>query len=298
LHSLKITEADLKENENRPRGMIASQLMIYSTPSTKRSGGIAERCNQFLQLFEIANNMFKSLSDNALLKAWEFTIASYSDTKYEFSRWNFYASLGMQTNEPGGIGQCIHQIIQQKLDQANRKVQDIQYEYEMVYTQVKTLEARMRSTSTEKELQWLKIDYQSRINEFHFLEEQRGEAQNQASALVNLYETLYKLYVDLFKDYFQEIYDADMQEVTTGPFDDSPAGFRLLYKHGRSNSSQWTLIKNQHDFIDALISFFVATEHQIRHDLDEKKNDQPCQNKGVYGECISSDGGSSPRSHD
>ena len=62
-----------------------------------------------------------------------------------------------------------------------------------------------------------------------------------------------------------------MQEVTTGPFDDSPAGFRLLYKHGRSNTSQWTLIKNQYDFIDSLVSFFVATEPQILHDLDRKE---------------------------
>jgi hypothetical protein len=123
----------------------------------------------------------------------------------------------------------------------------------------------MRNASTEKELQWLRIDYQSRLNEFYFLEERRNEAQNQASALVNLYDTLYTLYIDLFKNYFQEVYDADMQEVIAGPFDDSPAGFRLLYKHGRSHTSQWTHIKNQYEFIDALASFFVATEPQIAH---------------------------------
>lgn len=177
----------------------------------------------------------------------------------------------MQTNEPHGIGQCIYQIVQHKLDQANTKVQEIQYEYEMVYTQVKTLEMRMRQASTEKEVQWLKMDYQSRMNEFYFLEEQRNNAQHEASALVNLFDILYKLYVDLFKDYFQEVYDADMQEVTIGPFDDSPAGFRLLYKHGRSNTSQWTHIQNQYDFIDALVSFFVATEPQIAHALEGKK---------------------------
>lgn len=270
LQSLGISEKQVKEYENRPRGMVQTQLIMHAGAS-KNTGGIGDRCENFLSLFEMAKSVFKSLADNALLKAWEFTLASFSDTKYEFARWNLYASLGLQTNEPGGIGQCIHQIIQQKLDQANRKAQEIQYEYEMVYTQVKTLEARMRHTSTEKELQWLKIEYQSRMNEFYFLEEQRNEAQNQAAALVNLYDALYKLYIDLFKDYFQEVYDADMQEVTTGPFDDSPAGFRLLYKHGRSNTSQWTRIKNQHEFIDALASFFVATEPQIGHALDGKK---------------------------
>lgn len=270
LQLLGITEKQVKEYENRPRGMVQTQLIMHM-PSSKNSEGIGDRCANFLQFFEIAKNVFKSLADNALLKAWEFTLASFSDTKYEFSRWNLYGSLGLQSNEPGGIGQCIHQIIQQKLDVANRKVQEIQYEYEMVFTQVKTLEGRMRQASTEKEIQWLKIEYQSRTNEFYFLEEQRNEAQNQASALVNLYDTLYKLYVEFFKDYFQEVYDADMQEVTTGPFDDSPAGFRLLYKHGRSNTSQWTRIKNQHEFVDALASFFVATEPQIAHALEGTK---------------------------
>ena len=270
MQTLGITEKQVKEYENRPPSMVHTQLIIQSPVGAKGSGGF-DRCANFLQLFELAKNVFKSLADNALLKAWEFTLASFSDIKYEFTRWNLYASLGLQANEPGGIGQCIHQIIQNKLDEANRKAQDIQYEYEMVYTQVKTLETRMRHASTEKEVQWLKIDYQSRMNEFYFLEEQRNEAQNQASALVNLYDILYKLYVELFKDYFQEVYDADMQEVTTGPFDDSPAGFRLLYKHGRSNPSQWTRIQNQHDFINVLASFFVATEPQIAHALEGKK---------------------------
>ncbi|WP_068471498.1 hypothetical protein [Candidatus Protochlamydia phocaeensis] len=268
LQVMGLSEQQIKEYENRPRGMVQSSLLMQMPPNGKSQGGIGERCANFLYQFEAAKNAFKALADNALLKTWEFTLASFSETKLEFTTWNLYASLGMGTSEPGGIGQCIQHNIQNKLDEVNRKVQDIQYEYEMVYTQVKTLESRMRHASTEKEVQWLKIEYQSRTNEFYFLEEQRDAAQGQAAALVNLYDTLYKLYLELFKDYFQEVYDADMQEVTTGPFDDSPAGFRLLYKHGRSNTSQWTRIKNQNDFIDALASFFVATEPQIASSLE------------------------------
>ena len=62
-----------------------------------------------------------------------------------------------------------------------------------------------------------------------------------------------------------------MQEVANNPFDDSPAGFRLIYKHGRTNTSQWTLVKNQHEFIDSLGDFFVGTESQIAHSLEGKK---------------------------
>lgn len=270
LKMMGLTEKQIKEYENRPQDLIQTQLVIQTPQFNKSGEGLSDRCAQFFHSFEEAKNVFKSFADNALLKAWEFTLASFSDIKYELARWNFYASLGLENNQLEGIGQCIYEIIQSKLDEANRKVQEIQPEYEMVYTQVKTLESRMRSASTEKEAQWLRMEYQTHANEFYFLQEQRDLAQERAASLVNLYETLYKLYVDLFKDYFQEIYDADMQEVTTNPFDDSPAGFRLVYKHGRSNTSQWTHIKNQHEFIDALASFFVATEPRISHALMEK----------------------------
>lgn len=270
LLSQGLTERELKDYQNRPKSGLETQMLMLSIRK-KSTGGIGEKCEKYLAQLEAAKNAFKSMADNALLKAWEFTLASFSDIKYEFARWNFYSSLGLQTNEPEGIGQCIYQIIQHKLDQANRKVQEIQYEYEMVYTQLKGLETRIQRTSTEKELEWLKVDYQSKRHEFFFLEEQRNDAQQEAGALIDLYDTLHSLYVDLFRDYFQEVYDADMQEVTTGPYDDSPAGFRLLYKHGRSNTSQWTRIYNQHDFIDALTSFFVATEPQVIHAMNLKK---------------------------
>lgn len=269
LHSLTITHQQVKEYESRHPGMIQKDLFV-PIAIARNPARNDQKCAHFLSIFQAAKNAFKAMSDNALLKAWEFTLASFSDIKYEFARWNLYASLGLQTNEPGGIGQSIYQIIQKKLEIANQQVQDIQYEYESVYTQVKTIEARMRSASTEKEVEWLKIDYQSRLNEFDFLEEQRNVAHHRASCLVNLYDTLYKQYVNLFKDYFQEIYDADMQEVVTGPFDDTPAGFRLVYKHGRSNSSLWTRIKNEQEYVDALTSFFIATEPHIAHELEEE----------------------------
>src|SRR5262249_55311060 len=79
----------------------------------------------------------------------------------------------------------------------------------------------------------------------------------------------------LFPLYFQEVYDADMHDVTSGSYDDSPAGFRLLYKYGRSNTSQWSLIKTPNEFIESLANFFTATESEV------------CGTKGLEG--LSSD---------
>src|SRR5262249_5245307 len=71
------------------------------------------------------------------------------------------------------------------------------------------------------------------------------------------------IYYDMFPQYFQEVYDADMHEVSVGPYDDSPAGFRLLYKYGRANTSQWSRIKNHNEFIESLASFFTSTENEV-----------------------------------
>lgn len=268
-----LTEQNLRDYESRPRSMVQGHLMFQTPQPTKQpsGGGIGEKCAHFLYQFEVAKHAFKGITDNALLKAWEFTLASFSETKLEFTTWNLYASLGMGSNEPEGIGQCIYKLIQSKLEILNRRVQDLQYEAEAVYTQVQVLDSRIRMASNEKELQWIKPEYQSRTHELYTIQETRDEAQQQAKNLVNLYESLYNLYLELFKDYFQEVYDADMQEVQTGPFDDTPAGFRLIYKHGRSNTSLWTRIKNPAEFIDALVSFFSATEPQIASLLEEKK---------------------------
>jgi len=268
--TLGLSETQLKDYENKPKELIQNQIILSPILTSGRSSSLREKCQNFYTLFEQAKNAFKALTDNPLLKAWEFTLASFSETKLEFTGWNLYASLGMATNEPGGIGEQIQSKIQDKLNQVNLQIQEIQYDCEAAYIQVKTLESRMRHTSTEKEVQWLKMDFQNRLTEFRFLETQRDLLQYKAKTLVHLYETLYHTYIELFKEYFQEVYDADMQEVQSNPFDDSPAGFRLLYKHGRNNPSQWTRINNLNDYAETLVSFFVATEPHISSLIDKE----------------------------
>lgn len=265
LQKLKITEKDLEEYANRQT--IVHAPMIMQLPKTEKGrGGIGEACSTFHQQFLLAKTSFRSIADNALLKSWEFTLASFAETKANFSTWNLYSSLGLNPKDVGGIGQTIYQILQNKVNQANEKIQEIQYEYEQVYHQLQLTEGRLRTASTEQELHWIKAEYQSRRHEFRTLEEIRDTNADKAKRFANLFDILVDHYLSLFKDYFQEVYDADMHDIQTGPFDDSPAGFRLLYKHGRNNTSLWTRIHNSTEFIDALASFFVATEPHITSD--------------------------------
>lgn len=256
LNSLKLSVAELKEHENRPKKVGGLRGPAPPEPS-------AGKFTVFYEKFEAACNAFKALAENALLKAWEFSIASFAETKAEFTSWNLYSSLGLKPEEQGGIGYCIYRILQEKLNLFNAKVQELQQEYELMYTQVKFLEGRMSRAASEDELKWLKIEYQTRTNEFYNVQEMRDDAHQKAQKIAGLYQVLMDRYFELFPRYFQEVYDADMQDVQVGPYDDSPAGFRLLYKHGRTNTSLWTMIRDADEYVEALASFFITTETEI-----------------------------------
>lgn len=263
LHHLKLTEKDLLDYQNKPKEMLQTSLVMHVPSKETQKSSKSAAYNSFINKFAAACSAFKGIADNALLKAWEFSLASFAETKAQFTRWNLYSSLGLNANDTGGIGPTLYAIVKEKVEEANRKVHDLQYEYEAAFHQLKTMEARMKSVQSESEAQWLKSDYQVKRNEFYTLEEMRHDYHEKAQRFANLYKDLVEKYDALFPEYFQEIYDADMHEITTGPYDDSPAGFRLLYKYGRSNTSQWTLIKSPEEFIDALSSFFTSTENGI-----------------------------------
>jgi hypothetical protein len=258
-----LTKKDIIDFENRPRGMVHGGLLMQVSSSNSSMGGKGQAILNFQTQLEIAENAFKGLADNALLKAWEFTVASFSETKSNFTRWNLYSALGLGAEESGGIGHCIYEIVKEKVDKANRKVQDLQLEYEQIYSQVKYLESRYKGASTEQEAKWIKVEYQSKANEFYLFEELRDKENDKARRIANLFNNVIALYDEIFPKYFQEVYDADMHDIGSSQYDDSPAGFRLLYKHGRSNTAQWQPIKTPNEYIDALVSFFTMSESEI-----------------------------------
>jgi hypothetical protein len=262
LKHFNITENDLNEYQQRPQGMIQSGLMLQVPQSGTGIGGKGQACINFLIQYEAAKNAFKALADNALLKAWEFTVACFAENKSGFTRWNLYSSLGLGPQEKGGIGQNLYAFVQRKLEETNEKLKRLNEEHEQVYAQVKYMESRIQHAS-EREAQWLKAEYQSKRNEFYTFQELKDKTQMKSMRYANLFNVLIQYYDQLFPKYFQEVYDADMHDVSSGPYDDSPAGFRLLYKFGRSNTASWQRIYTPSQFVDALASFFSTTENEI-----------------------------------
>lgn len=253
-----LSAKDLEDALLKEKAEQSSPLISMQAPKGKN-----KRISLFEQRFQVAQTEFKQLADNPLLKSWEFTIASFSESKADFTRWNLYASLGLRPEQKGGLGACLYDYLQVKVNEYNQKAQEMQEDYERAYARLKFIEGRFQSASTEKDIQWMRAEYQSSRNEFYTLEEIRNDYHRRAQRFSNLFNLLINEYDDLFFKYFQEVYDANLQDVTAGPYDDSPAGFRLVYKYGRSNTSQWTFVNDQHDFVECLSQFFSNTEIEI-----------------------------------
>lgn len=212
----------------------------------------------------LARAAFKGVCDNALLKAWEFTLASYSEVKMEFTNWNLYTSLGLNHQESGGIGSIIYQHLEKKLDIANEKIKAYQKEYEIAFDQLRATEILLKQASSEAEIRRLQAEYRSRGYHLQSCLEMRDAYYAQGTQYSTLYSFLIQQYTEQFPIYFQEIYDAEMLDLKEDLYDDSPAGFRLVYKHGRSDPSLWTLIYDGEQYLDALVDFFTATELLIQ----------------------------------
>ncbi len=217
---------------------------------------------------------FKSMADHALLKAWEFTLASFCNVKMEFSGWNLNWSVGLDPHEKGGIGAALYEALEVKLQEAHEKMEEYYQAASEAFAQLQTAERLMNQASTEAEIRRLRAEANARLHHLRVCEELRDEFQLKAKAYAQFFAFLTRQYIVKFQEYFQEIYDAEMPEIFAGPYEDRMAGFRLVFKHGRSDSSLWTLIYDSSQFIKALVEFFTLIEPQLAYNCEtavEKK---------------------------
>lgn len=262
LDHLGLQERDLAETEHQTMAPLIGGVVL-----DKGIGGSGSAVQAFIPLFSRCCAGFKGLAENALLKCWEFTVASFAETKPSFSKWNLYASLGLDPREKGGIGQSLYTIISDRFERAKVELNELHYEYEQVVSRIHQLGSRINSAGSESEARWLKGEYQTKQVELYNVEQLHSGLKARVERYSNLFDELIDQYTILFPRYFQEVYDPDIREVSVGPYDDSPAGFHLVYKHGRENSAQWSVVGGAVEFTNYLVDFFIATERVIAADI-------------------------------
>ncbi len=267
IHDVLLLHFDLKEEDlEQYKESTKTFLKSKEFLSGVKKGGSSKRmflCEELLELEKKARAAFKAATDHALLKAWEFTIASFSEIKMQFSRFNLYSSLGMHSEEKGGIGEVIYQALQKQLDVDQEKLKEYDAEYQIAYDQVRATEALLKSAGSESDARRLQAELASRFYHMRACLEMRDTLYANASNYSTFFSELLKEYDEQFPEYFQEIYDADLHGVSDQEYEDSPAGFRLVYKHGRSNAFLWTMIYDAEGYVEALTDFFLLVEPQV-----------------------------------
>ncbi len=257
LSYLKIDEEKLKKPNN-----IQS---IKTSPSLYNDQALAlpNNIEKFEALYQKAGQILINIYENIFLKTWEYTVASFAETQSDFFRWNLYVSLGFDTKSDYSIAKCIYLYMEKQMYTFEEKIQHHQKEYEQEFFRVKMLENKVANIESERMASWVKVEYQSHLNEMNYHLKMRNRLIDKKEKMSGLLVEILKVYDQFFPRYFQEIYDPIIQQTSQEILEDSPAGFRLIYKHGRQDPTLWMPITSKDEFTQSLKDFFSQTEYEI-----------------------------------
>ena len=168
----------------------------------RRGEPLEPNVERLLDLETQAQKAFKGYTDHALLKVWEFTLASFSDYKVEFYRWNLYASLGFASEEAGGIGALLYRKIHEKLEQANEEVTTHQQEYHQAFDEARVSQALLRNADSQQRLRSLKAEMTTRMGHAQACRDMAEDSHDRATHL----STLFQFLIESFLRYFPIIF--------------------------------------------------------------------------------------------
>lgn len=263
LDGLGLTEEEIADEENLAKiqmtPLLAKQSAVYYQRPSERGKKVAEYKKKLAK----ACATFRALTECTLLRTWEYTIASFCDVKVDFARWNLYVGLGLHPDQKGGVGDFLYQIINGKLQAKNEEAARLHREYEASFSSVRAIEVLLRQAGSEGQIHQLKGQLSSAMHESNLAEQMRDRAVAAAEALSNSFSSLIRQYDEKLQDHFQEIFDPSVRALEAHQYEDSPAGFRLVYKHGRSDASLWTMIHTEDEYLNSLRDFFSTVERDL-----------------------------------
>lgn len=262
LKGLGLTENDVADEEYLARIQMGPLIakeggVFYQRPSLR-----GQKVGDWKKKLKASQVAFQALTECSLLRVWEYTLASFCDVKTEFAKWNLYISLGMHTDKKGGIADFLYQRIDRLLQETNLEIQRLQRLYEQSVYSVRSLESLLHQASDSGRYE-LQAQMSRAVQESRLALDERDRNIRRAEAIAGFFSVLMQHFDKKLQEYFQEVFDPSVAEKEEHLFEDSPAGFRLLYKHGRSDASTWELIYDENAYIQSLRSFFAAVEGEI-----------------------------------
>lgn len=244
------------------------ELLLFAyyklDPNKVRTTTIFQEKNKEILLFEkslaMTKSAFVNLTDHALLKSWEFTLASFSEAQSQMAEMNLTTSLGLNPESPSGIGEVLQKKIQERLEAMNEELENMQHQINHVAMQLESLQRRAQDARSESELSLLQASYRGQSFDLQRIVRTRDDLHEKGTEFGSYFPKILQFIQKQYKECFQEVYDPEMQEVSVGILDDMPAGFRLCFKHGRSKPSSWTIIHDLDEFIRMVSEFFIYLE--------------------------------------
>lgn len=270
LRALKVCGAidqklSLEEQMQQMQTICSPLLSSCSTITDLLQKALGKSASSSVQRMQAA---FTGLTENALLKAWEFTLASFSEADPQLIRWHLYTALGFSPEEPEGLGSVIYHCLQEKLEVCNQEMAKLQREVEVTADQLRAVQGVINRADTTSRIRSFQAEYQSLSHHLQACIDRRDRFIEEANELSSLFSRMIEYYLDQFPNYFQEVYDPQLVSISE---EDAPAGFRLFYKHGRTDASLWTAIETEKEFYQFLRDFFLATESLLFVQAREQK---------------------------
>lgn len=239
------------------------QLPALSTPLQIQVP--KDAADESYALFEQIYYHFCSYQSHPLLKVWEYTIASMSDVKLDFNYWNSCAALGFNSEEKGSVANCLMTNAEEKIQKLQKLIEEIGVQIEQVDLYLQSLNVRARTASFET-MQHIKGRAASEQARLSRLVAERDAYHARSQNLADKLAEIARGIGNHFTKAFQEIYDPKIIKKNEDLYSDSPAGFRLVYKHQRQDPALWTNITSSAQYVQFLSHFF----HLLVTDLEEE----------------------------
>ncbi len=263
LEEAGLTEEEILDEEHLARIQMTPLLARQSAVYYQKPSARAQKVSEWKKKFAVACLSFRTMTECALLQSWEYSIASFSDVKTEFARWNLYIGLGLHPDQKGGIGAFLYAQVNARFQACRQKIEQLGREYEQAASAIQALESMIQGASSYDRINQFKAELAAHSLSIQSIIEMRNQLIAQSDALAGLFASLIEQYDEKLQHSFQELFDPALIGEEAHLYDDSSAGFRLVYKHGRADASQWTGIYSGEQYVDCLREFFANTENDL-----------------------------------
>ena len=210
-----------------------------------------------------ALNVFISLEDFALLRTWDYSLASFSETKGNLAQRMFYISLGWNSEQKHGMGAPMLENISTLFEDHKNKHKALKDSYSMVVSAQSAASARLLSTNNAESIQSSSRNLTTYSTYVTQLEIEMQASHQKLECLSDLFNLITDQLLSRIPEWFAEIYYVPTHRTLSKAIqEDSPARFQLANK-AEVSKGEWKRISSKQDFISSISNFFSSIETEV-----------------------------------